>query len=86
MSWMDNPILETENNKAGRLAFVKRIAEQWAEPWKSAGLWVKEGTKIPIDSDAYWERAAAWDNRNGKMTLCGDASHPMTPREYSPFI
>jgi len=50
MSWMDNPIPETENNEAGRLAFVKRIAEQWAEPWKSAGLWVKEGTKIPIDS------------------------------------
>lgn len=81
MSWMDNPIPETENNEAGRLAFVKRIAEQWAEPWKSAGLWVKEGTKIPIDSGTYWERAAPWDNRDGKMTLCGDAAHPMTPQD-----
>lgn len=86
MSWMDNPIPETENNEAGRLAFVKRIAEQWAEPWKSAGLWVKEGTKIPLDSGTYWERAAPWDNRDGKMTLCGDAAHPMTPREYFPLI
>ncbi|OCK81663.1 FAD/NAD(P)-binding domain-containing protein [Lepidopterella palustris CBS 459.81] len=79
MSWMNDPLPKAEDNDEGRLAFLKKRSEKWAEPWKSAGLWVKEGTKIPNDPGTYWERAAQWDNRKGKMTLCGDAAHPMTP-------
>ncbi|KAF2267335.1 FAD/NAD(P)-binding domain-containing protein [Lojkania enalia] len=79
MSWINNPLSEEENTYEGRLAFFKKRSEEWAEPWKSAGRWVKDGTQIPMDPGTYWEKAAPWDSRGGKMTLCGDAAHPMTP-------
>ncbi|KAF2194145.1 FAD/NAD(P)-binding domain-containing protein [Zopfia rhizophila CBS 207.26] len=79
ISWVDNPLPDSENNYAGRLAYLRKLSENWAEPWKSAGLWVKDDTKIPMDPGTYWEKASRWDNRGGKMTLCGDAAHPMTP-------
>ncbi|KAF2788432.1 FAD/NAD(P)-binding domain-containing protein [Melanomma pulvis-pyrius CBS 109.77] len=79
MSWVNNPLPASEDTYAGRLAFLKRRAEDWAEPWRSAGRWLRDDTKIPLDQGTYWEKAKKWDNRGGKMTLCGDAAHPMTP-------
>lgn len=79
MSWVNNPLPASEDTYAGRLAFLKSRAEDWAEPWRSAGRWLRDDTKIPLDQGTYWEKAKKWDNRGGKMTLCGDAAHPMTP-------
>jgi 2-polyprenyl-6-methoxyphenol hydroxylase-like FAD-dependent oxidoreductase len=81
MSWIDNPSITPSplETSADRLAFLKARAQEWAEPWKSAGLSLHPDTKIPLDRGTYWERAKKWDNRSGKMTLCGDAAHPMTP-------
>ncbi|KAF2116985.1 hypothetical protein BDV96DRAFT_571368 [Lophiotrema nucula] len=79
MSWVNNALPEDENNQEGRMKFFKKRAEEYAEPWRSAGRWVKPDTKIPMDPGTYWEKAAPWDSRGGKMTLCGDAAHPMTP-------
>lgn len=81
MSWINNPLPHSENTYEGRMRFFKKRAEGWAEPWKSAGRWVKADTKIPMDPGTYWESVARWDNRKGHMTLCGDAAHPMTPRK-----
>jgi 2-polyprenyl-6-methoxyphenol hydroxylase-like FAD-dependent oxidoreductase len=80
MSWVDNPSIPPfEDTYAGRLGFLKDRAQEWAEPWKSAGLSIPDDTKIPLDRGTYWESAKKWNNRSGKMTLCGDAAHPMTP-------
>ncbi|KAK7712577.1 hypothetical protein SLS64_004961 [Diaporthe eres] len=79
MSWIHNPLPHSENNYEGRMKFFKKRAEEWAEPWRTAGRLVKEDTKIPMDAGTYWEKARKWDNRQGRMTISGDAAHPMTP-------
>ncbi|PSN75230.1 FAD/NAD(P)-binding domain-containing protein [Corynespora cassiicola Philippines] len=78
MTWTNAPLPE-ENTFEGRMKFFKERAEEYAEPWKSVGRWVKQDSKIPMDSGTYWEAIKKWDNNNGKTTLCGDAAHPMTP-------
>lgn len=50
-----------------------------AEPWKSSILWIPEDTEIPPPSNvAYWP-TVEWDNKNGLITLAGDAAHPLPP-------
>jgi hypothetical protein len=50
------------------------------EPFRSAVLWMPDDTKITYDKMAYWV-PIPWDNYDGRVTLAGDAAHPMTPRE-----
>jgi hypothetical protein len=37
-------------------------------------------TKVTYDKMAYWV-PVPWDNHEGRVTLAGDAAHPMTPRK-----
>lgn len=36
-----------------------------------------------VDAGTYWGKAKKWDNRRGRMTISGDASHPITPRRFA---
>ncbi|KAE8441210.1 hypothetical protein EG329_005610 [Mollisiaceae sp. DMI_Dod_QoI] len=63
---------------AGRLAQVKEKASNMCEPFRSAVMWMPDDTKITYDRMAYWV-PVPWDNHNGRVTLAGDAAHPMTP-------
>ncbi|KAF2825514.1 FAD/NAD(P)-binding domain-containing protein [Ophiobolus disseminans] len=67
------------STQAARHALFQSRAATYAEPWRSVGLALSPSTPIPLDRASYWSRAAAWDNRSGRMTLCGDAAHPLTP-------
>jgi hypothetical protein len=65
------------------LAELKGIAESLAEPWRSSILWIPDDTEIPPPNNvAYWI-TSPWDNRNGTVTLAGDAAHPLPPRTSS---
>lgn len=57
-------------------------AEKLAEPFRSAYLEIAPTATIWCDRLAEW-RTQAWDNRNGRVTLAGDAAHPMTYRKSS---
>ncbi|KAH6717106.1 hypothetical protein BKA61DRAFT_718859 [Leptodontidium sp. MPI-SDFR-AT-0119] len=63
---------------AGRLAQVKQKASTMCEPFRSAVMWMPDDTKITYDKMAYWV-PIPWDNHDGRVTLAGDAAHPMTP-------
>ncbi|KAF2025085.1 FAD/NAD(P)-binding domain-containing protein [Setomelanomma holmii] len=80
-SWVDDTVPSSVDLSTfgGRMAFFKQRSEEWAEPWRSAGRAVAADTKLPLDKGTYWEKSTKWDNRAGRMTLCGDAAHPMTP-------
>lgn len=57
---------------------LKERAKEFVDPFRTAVLAVKDNTSIAKDSLSYWE-PVPWDNRSGKVTLAGDAAHPMLP-------
>jgi len=61
------------------LPSLKAKAINFAEPFRSANLWIPEGTRIYENKLSYWI-PIAWDDHNGRITLAGDAAHPMTFR------
>ncbi|KAL8800986.1 MAG: hypothetical protein Q9182_004778 [Xanthomendoza sp. 2 TL-2023] len=52
-------------------------SEKLAEPYRSAYLAIAPHATIWCDRLAEW-RTKPWDNRNGRVTMAGDAAHPMT--------
>lgn len=52
------------------------------EPFKSAMAWTPDGTDCWIDEMKYWI-PVRWPNLAGRVTLAGDAAHPMLPCEWS---
>ncbi|GIJ92636.1 hypothetical protein Asppvi_001914 [Aspergillus pseudoviridinutans] len=67
-----------ENNEA-RQALFKYYMSQYCEPYKSAGEWLSQDTPILAEKFLYWKNITRWNNFGGKVTLAGDAAHPMVP-------
>ncbi|TVY51581.1 FAD-dependent monooxygenase cctM [Lachnellula cervina] len=64
-----------------RLAQVKSLSRGFTEPWKSAFEWVADDQPVWYFDMAVWDPSLlehTWDTRNGRVTLAGDAAHPMT--------
>ncbi|CZR55964.1 related to monooxygenase [Phialocephala subalpina] len=49
-----------------------------AEPWRSSFLEMEDDMKFFNDRLYYWI-PQAWNNHDGRITLAGDAAHPMPP-------
>ncbi|KAL8716228.1 MAG: hypothetical protein Q9220_000133 [cf. Caloplaca sp. 1 TL-2023] len=54
-----------------------RHAEKFAEPIRSAYLSLPQKSKIWCHQLSQWP-TLSWDNHQGRVTLAGDAAHPMT--------
>ena len=65
-----------------QLAALKAMAENFADPFRSAYRWISEDTVVRTEKVSYWE-PIRWNNRKGLVTLAGDAAHPMTIRKVS---
>lgn len=63
-----------------RLALLKGNADRFAEPYKTALSLLSDDEPIWYIDLTHWE-TSPWDNRSGRVTLGGDAAHPMTFRE-----
>lgn len=70
---------DNEDKNGSRLKRLKDHirAQKWAEPYASAIEWIPEETRIGRDQLKIW-KTVAWDNRNARVTLVGDAAHAMT--------
>lgn len=64
-----------------RLAMIKEKAAGLAEPARSSFMWIPEGTGVHKADISYWI-TEPWDNYQGRLTLTGDAAHPMPPCRY----
>lgn len=76
MAWMGD-----SNHKLSypeRLALLKERAAGMGEPARSAFLWLPEDTEVHKADISYWI-TKPWNNHGGRMTLIGDAAHPMPP-------
>ncbi|KAL8646155.1 MAG: hypothetical protein Q9210_006297 [Variospora velana] len=62
-----------------RVRLMKELVDEWASPFHECVM------HIPLDAEVkaialedFVPRQAMWDNRDGRMTLLGDAAHAMT--------
>lgn len=79
-SW--NGKLDPALDNTGRLAVLKKkVGENCGEPFKSAIEWIPDDdTTTSVGRISYWV-TEPWDNHDGRVTLAGDAAHPMMPCE-----
>lgn len=66
---------------AQRLAQQKEFAKQFCDPWKSALEWTPDDAPLWYLGLTEWDPGLdghRWDNHQGRVTLVGDAAHPMT--------
>lgn len=79
-TWKKTTEANLDDAEVGSLERHWQRAESFGEPFKSANLWVPEGTKLNINKISYWI-PEKWDTRGGRVLLAGDAAHPMTFRK-----
>ncbi|KAL8706784.1 MAG: hypothetical protein Q9201_000210 [Fulgogasparrea decipioides] len=75
-------ISRKQKSTAEHIAHQKTLAKEYADPFKTAYEWLAD------DHPAAWygklqhwdpgDPDHRWDNRGGRVTLAGDAAHPMT--------
>ncbi|KAI9036624.1 uncharacterized protein KD926_001637 [Aspergillus affinis] len=63
---------------AERLRLIRQRAQTLAEPARSAFVWLPDDTRANKAELSFWV-SQPWDNRDGRITLVGDAAHPMPP-------
>lgn len=61
---------------------IKEKAKTLAEPARSAFQWIPHDTLVHRADISYWI-SQPWDSRKGRLTLVGDAAHPMPPCEFA---
>lgn len=66
---------------------IKRRAQPFAQPFRAIAEGIDENRKAWSNYLPYWP-TRSWDDSpaRGKVTLAGDAAHPMTPRECAGFF
>ncbi|KAE8364681.1 hypothetical protein BDV27DRAFT_172200 [Aspergillus caelatus] len=78
MSWpVHTSADEVADTDEGRLANMKRRSEGFVPVLRNAVQKIPEGTPVLEIKLADWE-CLDWDNKNGRVTLAGDAAHAMT--------
>ncbi|OGM39338.1 hypothetical protein ABOM_012040 [Aspergillus bombycis] len=74
--WTDkNPPASEEE----RRHLFRAYLSTYCEPYRSVAAWLSEDTKISGEKFHYWGNIAPWTNHGGRVTLAGDAAHPMVP-------
>lgn len=77
-----DPVEMPASNKE-RLEWMKSIAKGWAEPFRSLVFDISVDTEArEIVLEDWPPVTGGWDNRNGTVTLVGDAAHAMTMCEF----
>jgi len=77
-SWMQDEPIHLKGPDV--LKDMKTRAMEFPEPYNSIFQAIPDGTKAWHNRLTYWP-TQPWDNRNGRVTLAGDAAHPMTFRK-----
>lgn len=65
-----------------RLALLKGNVNRFAEPYKTALTLLSDDEPVWYIDLTHWE-TEPWNNCSGRVTLGGDAAHPMTFRKLS---
>ncbi|KAI3317549.1 FAD/NAD(P)-binding domain-containing protein [Xylariaceae sp. AK1471] len=63
------------------VAHQKQLAQTFADPWRSVYQWMPDDADVWYSKLRHWDPSLpehAWNGRDGRVTLAGDAAHPMT--------
>ena len=82
MAWLGNP--DHSLGYQERLTMIKERAQELGEPTRSAFTWIPPDTPVHKADISYWI-SQPWGNHGGRLTLIGDAAHPMPPCESDVF-
>ena len=72
---------------AMKMEHLKGMAKDFADPWKSAYAWMPADQPVWQHGMTSWDpstRGHRWEMSGGRVTLGGDAAHPMTYRPSFP--
>ncbi|KAF2650604.1 FAD/NAD(P)-binding domain-containing protein [Lophiostoma macrostomum CBS 122681] len=72
--------INTRSNRE-HIAHQKAMARKFVDPWRSVFEWMPDDMDVWYSKLRNWDPSLpehAWDNRAGRVTLAGDAAHPMT--------
>ena len=74
--------IQKHKTTADHVAHQKQLAKEFADPFKSAFEWLADdSTTVWYGKLQHWDPGLPehqWDNKGGRVTLAGDAAHPMT--------
>ncbi|PYI09964.1 FAD/NAD(P)-binding domain-containing protein [Aspergillus sclerotiicarbonarius CBS 121057] len=71
--------MEAPGDNAGRLALMKELANEWAEPMREMVMDLPDDTDVrEIVLEDWVPGVGRWGNQGGRATLVGDAAHGMT--------
>lgn len=76
MAWLGDA--NNELSYPERLALIKERAIGMGEPARSAFMWLPDDTEVHKADISFWI-PKPWNNHDGRMSLIGDAAHPMPP-------
>lgn len=84
MTWRSDtdPAILKEKGDDAILDDLKKRAQGLASPFRESFETIPDGTKVWHARLTYWP-TRPWDSRGGKVTLVGDAAHPMTFRAFT---
>ncbi len=63
------------------VAHQKELARRFVNPWRSVFEWMPDDAEVWYSKLRNWDPSLPehqWDNSGGRVTLAGDAAHPMT--------
>lgn len=73
--------LQNTRSNAGLVAQQKELAKHFVDPWKSVFEWMPDDHPVWYGKLRNWDPSLPphqWYNNRGRVTLAGDAAHPMT--------
>jgi 2-polyprenyl-6-methoxyphenol hydroxylase-like FAD-dependent oxidoreductase len=78
-TWPKEPGVSYDKDQDLLAEYRRRMAD-WGSPYKEVADWIPKGTRVRTIGTGLkvFAPKGSWDNRNGRVTMAGDAAHAMT--------